>query len=46
MLTNLYFFFSLDLADLPDTLFSSIRPAKSAADNALGLTYTGMCLLS
>jgi len=30
------------LADLPDTLFSSIRPMKPAADNALGLTYTDL----
>ena len=38
-------FLPLDLADLPDTLFSSIRPVKSAAENALGLAYTGKFFL-
>ena len=31
----------LDLADLPDTLFSSIRPVKTTAESTLGFTFTG-----
>ena len=47
--TKIFFVMNLsslfqDLADLPDTLFSSIRPMKPAADNALGLTYTGLSI--